>query len=289
MKDYEEKNFYQEDEKKYVLKKNKEFKNLLKMLESKGYNHPDLEKMQNSIERTRLWYEFKYPELEFDIEEGYYSKESGVKSIAKSMNTEQLLARIDDGVAYLLKGYYKSRGWGLWKKLDSEGNLCPCWAMSVFLNSKQRYGIDKLIHVDNKDGKIIEPFTYDKMYKYNGVKIEDYIKELESNGTSYDLSEVKSSIFQHDCDLYIREELIKLTALRIMYSETTNPVRGYIRANRYITECNKDLGTNVSKHDINEIITRKYNYCRPKELPVVTSEEVKNKNKEVVKMLLKKR
>ena len=74
-----------------------------------------------------------------------------------------------------------------------------------------------------------------------------------------------------------------------MYSETTNPVRGYIRANRYITECNNDLGTNVSKHDINEIITRNYNYCRPKEVKPYDRELIKNKNKEVVKELLKKR
>ena len=74
-----------------------------------------------------------------------------------------------------------------------------------------------------------------------------------------------------------------------MYSENTNPIRGYIRANRYIKESNRDLGTNVSLNEINNIITKDYNYCRPKEVLPIDQQEIKNKNEEVVKRILKKR
>lgn len=289
MLDYEEKNFYQEDEKKYILKKNKEFKSLLTMLEHKGYNHPNLEKLQDYIETVRTWYEFKYPELEFKIDEKLENKDIGVKSISKHMSTEQLLARVDYGVAYLLRGYYKSRGWGLCMIYEDDGSRHSEHEMFMSIKPGTKYGLGNIIHVRHKDGTIIDLGHFRKNSEYIGKTIDELVEKYEEENRTCDLSELKSSIFTHNSDLCIREELIKLAALRLLYSDTTNPVRGYIRANRYITESNRDLGTNVSKHDINEIITRDYNYCRPKEIKPYDSKEIKTKNEEIVKRVLKPR
>ena len=289
MKDYEKKNFYQEDEHKYILKNNKEFNSLLSMLEKKGYKHPEIEKIQKYIETTRLWYEFKYPELEFEIDEGYRSKDAGIKKLSKNMTTEQLLVRVDNEVAYLLHGFYKSRGWGLCKRKDSEGNIYTSYEMFMTIKPKTKYSFGTLYNIDHKDGSIIDsPFLFNKN-KYSGKTIDQIVEELDESKSNLDYSELSSSVFTHNCDLYIREEIIKLAALRIMYSENTNPIRGYIRANRYIKESNRDLGTNVSLNEINNIITKDYNYCRPKEVLPIDQQEIKNKNEEVVKRILKKR
>ena len=289
MKDYEMRNFYQEDTKKYNLKKNKEFKSLLKMLENKGYSHPDLEKLQEYIDTTKLWYEFKYPEFEFDIAEGLINKDNTIKKLSKNMTTEQLLKRADAEVANLLKGYYKSRGWGLCMIHEEDGSRHAEYEMFMSIKPKFKYAIGMLINVDHKDGTIINTTYFNRFKDYIGKTIDELVQESEEKGLDYDFSELKSSINTHNCDLCVREELIKLTALKLLYSNTTNPIRGYIRANRYITECNRDLGTNVSKHDINEIITRDYNYCRPKEMPAYDQEKVKIKNEEIVKRVLKLR
>ena len=47
-------------------------------------------------------------------------------------------------------------------------------------------------------------------------------------------------------------------ALKLLYSETTIPERGYKRAKRFIDEFNKELNINLSTKEIDEIINRDY-------------------------------
>lgn len=73
-----------------------------------------------------------------------------------------------------------------------------------------------------------------------------------------DFTELKESVYDHDCDIELRNRVLQLVALKLLYSKNTIPERGYERAKRFINEFNKKLNLTLSTEEIDEAISRDY-------------------------------
>ena len=69
-----------------------------------------------------------------------------------------------------------------------------------------------------------------------------------------DYNELEDCIFTHNSDVYFRDTVLELTALKMLLSKNTNMKHGYIRAKRFINEFNKKLGINLSTSTIDKIM-----------------------------------
>ena len=81
----------------------------------------------------------------------------------------------------------------------------------------------------------------------------------EKYSDELDYTELKDSVYNHNCDMELRNRLLQLVALKLLYSKNTIPERGYERAKRFINEFNKKIGLTLSTEEIDEIMHRDYN------------------------------
>ena len=86
------KKFYEQDQKKYDISKNKELLTWLKNAIENGYHtFTDIECLQELIDTIVYWYEIKYPEREMEFYEGTkYTNFENIRTLSKEMNLKQL-------------------------------------------------------------------------------------------------------------------------------------------------------------------------------------------------------
>lgn len=254
-------NFCRQDQKKYELRENMEFINWYKDIQRKGYTKfMKLDEMQFLINNIVIWYELKYPDRALKIENGIKEfKFKNIEKIQEHMNTEQLLYRLQDNQITLLEGLYRGSGVGHvpiyqnGRKVDEED------AIFVRLVEKEKKD-DFSVLANSKTGNI-----------YSNVDLRDYIGEMKVNleGLLYilkenyadelDSNELEKVLFNHECDLELRNKLLQLVALKILYSKNTKPEYGYIRAERFIEEFNNSFNLALSDDEITAIIEKDYN------------------------------
>lgn len=254
-------NFCRQDQKKYELRENMEFINWYKDIQRKGYTKfMKLDEMQFLINNIVIWYELKYPDRALKIENGIKEfKFKNIEKIQEHMNTKQLLYRLQDNQITLLEGLYRGSGVGHvpiyqnGRKVDEED------AIFVRLVEKEKKD-DFSVLANSKTGNI-----------YSNVDLRDYIGEMKVNleGLLYilkenyadelDSNELEKVLFNHECDLELRNKLLQLVALKILYSKNTKPEYGYIRAERFIEEFNNSFNLALSDDEITAIIEKDYN------------------------------
>ncbi len=262
--------FYEQDTKDYEIEKNKDFLIWLKTSIKDGYYcFIKTEELQELIDNIVNWYEIKYPERELEYFEGTKHMDfQDIKRISDVMDIRQLLFRLPHKQLCLMKCGYRAKGWGqrpiyengkeigcktqifmridrkteeecdsLWDKnpyflLHADymtGEVSNCYELEEYLNSEERIGLDELLSIFN----------------------EKYTDEL-------DFTELKKSVYNHNCDIELRHRILQLVALKLLYSRNTIPERGYERAKRFINEFNKKLGLTLSTEEIDEVINRDY-------------------------------
>ncbi len=260
--------FYEQDTKDYEIEKNKDFLNWLKASIKDGYHcFIETEELQELINNIVNWYEIKYPERELEYFEGTrHMNFQDIKKISDVMNIGQLLYRLPHNQLCLMKCGYRAKGWGQhpifkngkevdWKvqifmKIERKNEEeCNPWKASYFL-----------LHADHMTGEVSKYYELEE-YVDNDENInldellsifnEKYIDEL-------DFTELKESVYDHNCDMELRHRILQLVALKLLYSRNTIPERGYERAKRFINEFNKKLGLTLSAEQIDEIIHRDY-------------------------------
>ena len=109
------------------------------------------------------------------------------------------------------------------------GEVSNDYGLDEFLNGEEDLNLDELLSIFN----------------------EKYTDELE-------FTELKESVYNHNCDLELRHRVLQLAALKLLYSRNTIPERGYERAKRFINEFNEKLALTLSTEQIDEIINRDY-------------------------------
>lgn len=251
--------FYKMDKKEYRLKNNLEFMKWYLTLEEQGFTPIiNLKEMQNLIEEIATFFEIKYPNrmLEKIIYGVNISLDADFKDtlqISKLLDINQLKYRLHHDKVQFLECSY--------------GNL-------ILLEKEKRnlWDIRQIFIRVFSDGTINK---YDLEFlqtngfleDMNGIdRIEHLFGRLESIPTEIDYSELKKWIEYHKNCIDLRNRILSLVPLKLLYSEYSNPDFGYFRAKSFIRMFNKEYGTDLNLEVLDQIMamtdSKKNNFCK---------------------------
>ena len=285
--------FYEQDQREYNLEENKEFLSWFKdKIKNDYYPFIEIEELQELINNITYWYEIKYPEREFEFEEGI--KNLDFKSIAplsKSMNIYQLMYRLSDDQLCLINGEYRSNCGGIRNIYNGGSKVVDQKAVLYIVikqinNNYNANGINNnLIICAYPNGEVIINDDLKKYVNKERINLDELLSLLEEKYShNLDFSVLKAVVDDHNCDLELRKRILQLIALKLLYSQNTTPGRGYKRAKKFIDEFNKELNLNLSSEKIDNIINTNI------EIEKSDSEKLTplKKSRKLVKSLLKK-
>lgn len=134
------------------------------------------------------------------------------------------------------------------RKNEEECN--PLWGKTPYF----------LLHANHMTGEVSKNY---ELEEYIGNDENICLDELllifnEKYTDELDFTELKESVYNHDCDIELRNRILQLVALKLLYSRNTIPERGYKRAKRFINEFNKKLGLTLSTDEIDEALNGDY-------------------------------
>lgn len=285
--------FYEQDQREYNLEENKEFLSWFKdKIKNDYYPFIEIEELQELINNITYWYEIKYPEREFEFEEGI--KNLDFKSIAplsKSMNIYQLMYRLSDDQLCLINGEYRSNCGGIRNIYNGGSKVVDQKAVLYIVikqinNNYNANGINNnLIICAYPNGEVIINDSLKKYVDKERINLDELLSLFEEKYShNLDFSVLKADVDNHNCDLELRKRILQLIALKLLYSQNTTPGRGYKRAKKFIDEFNKELNLNLSSEKIDNIINTNI------EIEKSDSEKLTplKKSRNLVKSLLKK-
>ncbi len=261
--------FYEQDNKNYEIKKNKVFLNWLENIIDDGYNcFIKIEELQELINNIVNWYEIKYPERELENLEGIRNEKfKDIKRISNVMDIKQLLFRLPHNQLCLIECGYRANG-GIQYQIYENGQVK--WKSQIIIrtnkkNEKNNFFVNKipyfLIYADYMTGEISKNYELGEyLNSEKNITLDELLSIFNKKYVDVlDFTELKQSVYNHNCDIELRRRILQLTALKLLYSKNTIPERGYERAKRFINEFNKKLCLNLSTEEIDEIIYRNYN------------------------------
>ncbi len=289
---YEADRFYEQDEKKYIINDNKLFLSWLKDEVNNGYNLGMKEdKIQNLIDKLAIWYELKYPNRELEKHDGVtYPDFQKLQDLGPSMDIEQFIYRLPNSELNLLECPYYSNGWSAGFKDEGPS----AW---IYLDKKDWDFKDFLINdvyrtisfpCKTKTGIVNLNKDYDKeILKYTDkevLRIEELLPILEENmADDYNIEAARICVNNHNVDVNLRDKILQLAALKLLYSENTIPEYGYQRACALIDDFNEYYNLSLSKMEIDEIMSRDYKNAQPLKV-----EQPKDKTKRLFKNIFKR-
>ena len=242
--------FYEQDKKKYEINKNKDLLLWLKKQAEIGYTpFIEIEELQDLINNIAYWYEIKYPERELELEQYITTPDfEGIKSLSKAMDFNQLMYRLPRKQLYLIYGEYRSIAITIkFKNIKSN----PYYITSTLPHFR--------VYFDPQTGQIENSYYTKKFTGDKNVTLNELLTLFkEKYDDQVDFKELEECIYTNNYDIELRRQILQLAALKLLYSETTIPERGYERAKRFIDEFNKELNINLSTEEIDEIINRDY-------------------------------
>lgn len=285
--------FYEQDQREYNLEENKEFLSWFKdKIKNDYYPFIEIEELQELINNITYWYEIKYPERDFEFEEGI--KNLDFKSIAplsKSMNIYQLMYRLSDDQLCLINGEYRSNCGGI-RNIYNGGSKVVDQKAVLYIVIKQinnNYNANdinnNLIICAYPNGEVIINDSLKKYVDKERINLDELLSLFEEKYShNLDFAVLKADVDDHNCDLELRKRILQLIALKLLYSQNTTPGRGYKRAKKFIDEFNKELNLNLSSEKIDNIINTNI------EIEKSDSEKLTplKKSRKLVKSLLKK-
>ena len=243
--------FRESDKKLYNLATNAEFLNGLEVAIQEGYDSlisiPELQKM---IDKITYWYEFKYPEKE--------DSSKDILKMSRVMSKKQLLDVLTDKEIALLKSNYRSSDFGFKSVYENGRKVGMKEYLSIRVKCRendpryQKHAYFKII-VDPSTG-IVEKDRDLTEYigPYDVITIDEVLNLLEPYNEMLDLSILERCVFNHVCDLNLRDKILELISLSLIYSINTTVKKGHERARKFIYEFNKYFGLNLSCSSINE-------------------------------------
>ena len=220
----------------------------------------DLNELQSLINNIALWYEIKYPNYTLELENSRRNHNfKEVEEIYKYLTFSQFLIRLSLKQSMLMQGRYQSRmGNGILPIYQNGRKIREENVVILELTEYENY--EKVYVLANADTGGI----------YHSASLTKYLGEMHTNidGLTYlleteykkdvDASDLKKCLFNHKCDIKLRNKIIELAALKLLYSKNTTPKLGFIRANRLIEEMNDELDLQISNKKIGEIMKKDY-------------------------------
>lgn len=285
--------FYEQDQREYNLEENKEFLSWFKdKIKNDYYPFIEIEELQELINNITYWYEIKYPEREFEFDEGIKNLDfKSITPLSKSMNIYQLMYRLSDDQLCLINGEYRSNCGGI-RNIYNGGSKAVDQKAVLYIVIKQinnnynANGINNnLIICAYPNGEVIINDSLKKYVDKERINLDELLSLFEEKYShNLDFSVLKADVDDHNCDLELRKKILQLIALKLLYSQNTTPGRGYKRAKKFIDEFNKELNLNLSSEKIDNIINTNI------EIEKSDSEKLTplKKSRKLVKSLLKK-
>ena len=266
----EAKRFYEKDTKDYEIEKNKDFLTWLKTSIKNGYHcFMKTEELQELIDSVVNWYEIKYPERELEYFEG--TRHLGfqdIRRISDVMDIRQLLFRLPHNQLCLMECGYRAKGWGQYPIYENGKEIDLKVQIFMKINKKNKEECNPwydettyfLLHADYMTGEVSNYYELeDYIDNEENISLDELLSVFnEKYSNELDFTELTESVYDHNCDMELRDRILQLVALKLLYSRNTIPERGYERAKRFINEFNKKLGLTLSAEQIDEIIHRDY-------------------------------
>ena len=290
-------NFYKQDKKEYILSTkviiNKWLKDIIEKesIDLKNVKYPenykyvlkevlkhiyesikDIKDLQKLVDFIVTWYEIKYPNNEFELDNGIiYIVLNDKARLAQYMDVDELIKRLNkDQKAIMICGYRA----GGWSSIPIRINKKKIRDYSIFFSIDVTNTIGGLnndysipVNADYKTGLVDLTGTLgkeltniiDEKYIMRGyINLDELYNELSNSDINLDFNSLKSTILDRKLMLKIREHILELAALKLLYSKNTIPEYGYERAKRFIKEFNKELNTNLTTDRIDEIMNKDY-------------------------------
>ena len=248
-------NFYSQNKKDYIVKNNKELIDWIEEQKRAGYKFNtelNIHSIQSLINHIVRWYEIKYPDDELKALEDRKEKLGldNLIGLANEMTFWRLLCQIPESQSWLINCKYRAKNF----------NYELIFISIYYNNPKKREKVPLILTAYKDSGEIIE--TGDNTKTDKKLTLKDFYRIFNSEyRDEYDLSELKECLFNYKCDLELRNKILQLVALKLLYSKRdTYPEMSYLRAKRFISEFNKELKINLSTDEIDEIMKRDYDY-----------------------------
>lgn len=263
----EVKNFYKLDAKKYDIDNNKDFLVWINNKIAEGYKSSiHYENIQNLIDKIVNWYEFKYPEREMNYFNSSINPDNAdIKKLSDDMNIRQLLFRLSNDQLHLIEGEYRATGVAeipIYENNKKVGIKCNIYMRINERNPENNIGSKPffLVFADNMTGIVSKDIEQNEYIDSNkDITLEELLSTFnEKYANELEYSELKKCIFNHKCDIELRDKILQLVALKILYSKNTVPQRGYERAKKFIKEFNNELGTHLTTNEIDNIMNKDY-------------------------------
>lgn len=251
MTGFEMDNFYQLDKKEYILENNLEFMKWYSCFVKEGFQSIlNLEQMQNLIEEIANFFEIKYPnrmleKIIYGVNIRLDDSFKDVFMISKLFDINQLKYRLHHDKVQFLECSY--------------GNV-----ISLEKEKKHLFDLDKVSIRVFSDGTLdkfdleflqISGFLED----ISGIdRIENLFGRLESIPTDINYSELKKWIEYHRNCIFLRNRVLALVPLKLLYSESSNPDFGYFRAKSFVRMFNKEYGTGFNLQQLDQIMAIDY-------------------------------
>lgn len=195
------------------------------------------------------FFEFKYPDnFLSDLLYKSTSKEeqkTECQRLAKTLNIEQLKYRIYHDYVQFLECSYRNY---IHIKRDTK-KIWEWKCCSILID----------------DDGYINPYDLDDLEKQSFLKnikgiekASDLLGRFIESNNEVDYSELKKVVDTHKARIKLRNMVLELIPLNMIYSKNTLPEYGYIRAKSFIRMFNREYGLNMVTEEIDEIMTKDY-------------------------------
>ena len=257
-------NFKKIDNEEYIIEKNEEFIKYYNEKKKEGYRPIlDLKQMQVLINEITQFFEFKYPDKLLDKITYERPGENKIfedcMKITRSLDINQLKYRLDYNQLAFLECDYSHH-----IRLIKEPDIWPCSTIYDV-----RFDQSGKIEKSDIEGLKIEKFLED----VEGIKrVEDLLGRYIGIETKVDYSELAEEVQRHKNNVAIRNKMLYLVMLNLLYSKNTYPLNGYVRAKRFMRMFNKEYGVDLNMDKLDKIMNIDY-----------------SSNKEVKKLLKERR
>lgn len=245
-------NFHKADDKRYILRKNKEFLKWYRGLVKNGYRSIlDLEEMQKLIDYMVMFFEFKYPNKMIS---SWYAgdKDNDVLDkcvdIASKLDINQLLYRLEYDYQNFLQCSYSGYLW--LRRNEGKDNL---WKVSEELVEVLADGTLNKYHLEGlKQAGFIDDIE--------GIDhIEQLLNRFKELDTNVDYSELEKYVSDHYNNIALRNKILELVPFALLYSHNTLPANGFSRAQSFMRIFRKQYGIKFNSTELANIMVIDYN------------------------------
>lgn len=251
--------FYTEDLERYNISKNVNFLIWKKFIIKKNnyIEFIDNKELQDLIDRIATWYELKYPESNI------LAEEENIYPTCESFSFEQLKYRLSYNQFKLLQCPYRELANVVINSPMDNVNF----KIYISLPAKDENNEDFIILADKATGKVIirENSILSKYVKKHSILIDDLYDILIKENVKFDNKALLQAINLNKLDKELRNKVLNLAALKLLYSKNTTPYAGYERARKFIDEFNNNVDElNLSTNEIDNIIAKDYSTKKTK-------------------------